>query len=122
MIAIHDGRPLLFLDVDGPLIPFRARPIGRTPATGDGIASAETSGSPLMDRLEPADGRTLLGLGCELVWATTWMADANDIVAPRLGLPQLPVVDFPDDDEMPERGLHWKTPGSVNGSEVGSTP
>jgi hypothetical protein len=36
------------------------------------------------------------------------MADANDLVSPRLGLPELPVVDFPDDDE-PERGLHWKT-------------
>jgi hypothetical protein len=37
------------------------------------------------------------------------MADANDVVAPRLGLPELPVVDFPDDDEEPENGLHWKT-------------
>jgi hypothetical protein len=37
------------------------------------------------------------------------MADANDVVAPRLGLPQLPVVDFPDDDGEPDRGLHWKT-------------
>jgi hypothetical protein len=36
------------------------------------------------------------------------MADANDLVAPRLGLPGLPVVDFPDDDET-EHGLHWKT-------------
>ena len=35
--------------------------------------------------------------------------DANEIVAPRLGLPELPVVDFPDDDEVPARGLHWKT-------------
>jgi hypothetical protein len=34
------------------------------------------------------------------------MADANDVVAPRLGLPWLPVVDF---DDEPERGLHWKT-------------
>nr|WP_211247500.1 hypothetical protein [Cryptosporangium arvum] len=40
--------------------------------------------------------------------ATTWMADANEIVAPRLGLPELPIVDFPD-DAGPARGLHWKT-------------
>ncbi|GIF00010.1 hypothetical protein [Actinoplanes rishiriensis] len=63
-----------------------------------------------MERLDPADGRRLLSLGCDLVWATTWMADANEIVAPRLGLPQLPIVPFSDDDE-PERGLHWKTRG-----------
>jgi len=36
------------------------------------------------------------------------MADANDLVAPRLGLPELPVVDFCDDDGS-EHGLHWKT-------------
>jgi hypothetical protein len=37
------------------------------------------------------------------------MADANELVAPRLGLGQLPVVEFPDDDEDPGPGLHWKT-------------
>jgi hypothetical protein len=59
-------------------------------------------------RLDSADGRRLLALRCQLVWATTWMAEANNLVAPRLGLPQLPVVEFPEEDE-PERGLHWKT-------------
>ena len=61
----------------------------------------------MLDRLDPADGRRLLGLGCRLVWATTWMTDANDLVAPRLGLAELPVVEFSDDE--PQRGLHWKT-------------
>ncbi|MEU9895121.1 hypothetical protein ACIBCS_03055 [Streptomyces phaeochromogenes] len=32
----------------------------------------------------------LMALPCELVWATTWMAEANETVAPRLGLPELP--------------------------------
>lgn len=44
------------------------------------------------------------------MWATTWMEDANEAVAPRLGLPKLRVVEWPDsgsDDEP--RGLHWKT-------------
>jgi hypothetical protein len=67
------------------------------------------SGNPLLDRLDPADGRRLLGLGGELVWATTWMADANEVISPRLGLPALPVVEFPDTDDEPARGLHWKT-------------
>lgn len=94
-------RPLLFLDVDGPLIPFRDRATGRSDVAGPG--------NPLIGRLDPADGRRLLALGCRLVWATTWMADANEVVAPRLGLPALPVVEFPDDDEEPSGGLHWKT-------------
>ncbi|MFB9692001.1 HAD domain-containing protein [Amorphoplanes digitatis] len=66
-------------------------------------------GNPLLDRLDPADGRRLLELGCRLVWATTWMGEANEVISPRLGLPELPVVDFPDADDLPERGLHWKT-------------
>jgi len=51
-----------------------------------------------------------MALGCRLVWATTWMEEANDAVSPRIGLPRLPVVEWPDFhvDEGP-RGLHWKT-------------
>jgi hypothetical protein len=97
------------LDVDGSLIPLRARPAWRTLAL-DGVAgSADAAGNPLMDRLDPADGRRLLALGCQLVWATSWMAEANELVSPRLGFPELPVVEFPHDDEDPVRGLHWKT-------------
>jgi hypothetical protein len=35
------------------------------------------------------------------------MDDANDEIAPLLGLPALPVVDWPDADE--DGPLHWKT-------------
>jgi hypothetical protein len=102
--------PLIFLDVDGPLIPFKARPVGHRRSLGVGVKQLpEGAGNPLLDRLDPDDGRRLLALGCPLVWATTWMAEANDVVSPRLGLPDLPVVDWPDDDEDPGRGLHWKT-------------
>jgi HAD domain in Swiss Army Knife RNA repair proteins len=94
---------LIFLDVDGPLIPFRSRPSERPPAP-----PAET-GNPLLGRLDPADGRRLLALNADLVWATTWESEANEVVAPRLGLPQLPVVTWPEDDEDPPRGVHWKT-------------
>jgi hypothetical protein len=95
---------LIFLDVDGPLIPLRARP--GTPA---GPVAPDPSGHPLIHRLDPADGGRLLALGGSLVWATTWMDTANELVGPRLGLPRLPVVAFADDDEMPGTGLHWKT-------------
>ena len=85
-------RPLLFLDVDGPLIPF-----GRSSGDYETFTDAD-SGNPLLSRVDPALGPRLLALGCDLVWATTWLADANECVAPLLGLPPLPVLDFPDTD------------------------
>jgi hypothetical protein len=99
-------RPLLFLDVDGPLIPFGAA--GPYPTYPGPPGS-----NPLLTRINPEYGPRLMALPCDLVWATTWMADANECVAPRIGLPELPVVFWPDpsdEDERDERGgLHWKT-------------
>ncbi|GAA2548684.1 MULTISPECIES: HAD domain-containing protein [Streptomyces] len=92
-------RPILFLDVDGPLIPFGAA--ARGPLTQEA--------NPLLGRLDPTVGARLLALPCDLVWATTWLDEANDTVAPRLGLPRLPVVDGPEEDPPGPRGLHWKT-------------
>lgn len=110
MISGAAERPLIFLDVDGPLITFSARQAGRRLPSGGAVAgSPDECGNPLLDRLDPDDGRRLLALGCDLVWATTWMADANEVISPRLGLPELPVVDWPDTDDEPSYGLHWKT-------------
>ncbi len=110
MILGSGSRPLIFLDVDGPLIPFRARLVSRRPELiGAAAAASDGQGNPLLGRLEPDDGRRLLALRCPLVWATTWAADANEVIAPRLGLPELPVVEWPDTDADPPYGLHWKT-------------
>ncbi|MFF0205880.1 HAD domain-containing protein [Streptomyces sp. NPDC005017] len=98
-------RPLLFLDVDGPLLPF-----------GDG-PQREPSGTAAdshLTRLDLRVGPRLAALPCELVWATTWEEEANTSMAPRLGLSPLPVVHWPETLDARERedrwfGLHWKT-------------
>ncbi|AVT35557.1 HAD domain-containing protein [Plantactinospora sp. BB1] len=104
-------RPLIFVDIDGVLIPFRPRPAaGADHRLGSGAGhTPDRSGNPLLDRLDPEDGHRLLALPGDLVWASTWMAEANEVVAPRLDLPAAPIVDWPDADEEPPRGVHWKT-------------
>ncbi|MFI6165412.1 HAD domain-containing protein [Nocardia sp. NPDC051052] len=106
----YEERPLLFLDVDGPLLPFGAdvRPPPQSSAAVGHLA-----------RLRPSIGLRLAALPCELVWATTWEADANAEISPRIGLPQLPVVAWPDPSGEHQRedqwfGLHWKTRTLVN--------
>ncbi|GAA0503155.1 hypothetical protein Ade02nite_36260 [Paractinoplanes deccanensis] len=91
-------RALLYLDVDGVLLPFGPRAL-----------SPADPANPLLGRLNPADGPALLALSCRLVWATTWLAEANDVIAPRLGLPTLPVLDPPAASRPPLHGLHCKT-------------
>ncbi|MBL1101839.1 HAD domain-containing protein [Streptomyces coffeae] len=105
-------RPLLFLDVDGPLIPFGAAP-QPYPTYPTGTEPLDAPANPLLTRINPEHGPRLAALPCEVVWATTWMADANECIAPRIGLPPLAVVIWPeptDVDAQDERdGLHWKT-------------
>jgi len=66
-----------------------------------------------LTRLNHEHGRQLSQLPCDLVWATTWMTDASEVIAPRIGLPELPIVNWPDEDEE-DHGLHWKTRGLVD--------
>jgi hypothetical protein len=75
---------LIFLDVDGVLIPFRGRAASMDRTSMEDEAYAR-DGNPLLDRLDPWDGRRLLALEGRLIWATTWMAEANEVVSPRLG-------------------------------------
>ncbi|MDX3095832.1 hypothetical protein PV417_14940 [Streptomyces sp. ME19-03-3] len=108
-------RPLLFLDVDGPLNPYATEPTRRPEGyTTLRVPAPAGSARPLRVWLNPAHGEALLGLGFELCWATTWMAEANRWIAPVIGLPELPYVDFgaalfayrPD-------LVHWKTEALV---------
>jgi hypothetical protein len=105
-------RPLLFLDVDGPLIPFGGS-AQDYPVFGDVGRSPGEEEDSLLARLDPGLGPRLAELGCTLVWATSWEEAANHYVAPRLGLPALPVVEWPEpsdlDDDDALAGRHWKT-------------
>jgi hypothetical protein len=109
-VADHQQRPLLFLDVDGPLLPF-----GGNPPRGPRVSGS----APHLARLRPETGRRLAALPCTLVWATTWLEDANSEIAPRIGLPNLPVVAWPEPTRADEQedqwlGLCWKTRTLVN--------
>nr|WP_281386589.1 HAD domain-containing protein [Jiangella mangrovi] len=93
----------MFLDVDGTLLPFGGP--GTPPAPG-----VTASSNPYLARIDRTLGPLLAALECDLVWATAWMDDANEVIAPLLGLPQLPVADLPgqDGDDGADR-LQWKT-------------
>ncbi|MET9885414.1 HAD domain-containing protein [Streptomyces sp. NPDC006430] len=104
----HGQLPLLFLDIDGTLIPFGAT--ARELPDGYPTYGTQPEANPLLARLDPALGPRLRALPCELVWATTWMIDANTCVAPRIGLPDLPVLAWPEpSDEAERERTHWKT-------------
>lgn len=105
--AAVPGRPLLLLDVDGVLNPYR----------GDhqwlrlwGYRSEALSLPSGIHQVwwKPEHGELLLALveetGVELAWVTAWGGRANDLLAPRLGLPTLPVVEFD------RRSPQWKFP------------
>jgi hypothetical protein len=86
-------RPLLLLDVDGPLNPFRAtKPEGytkhRLPAAGQTfeVWLNHGHGAMLLDFAQRH--------GFELAWCTTWEHDANAHIGPHIGLPKLPVIEF----------------------------
>jgi hypothetical protein len=84
----------LFLDVDGVLNAFAARGI----PDGWKLAQVKLPGfhHPLPILYDPGIGAKLLQLAqdfdCELVWCTTWQDQANEHIAPLVGLPELPFI------------------------------
>lgn len=87
----QQNKPLLLLDVDGVLIPYAAR---ERPA---GFLPYSLLGEVVW--LSPQHGAWLQPLAhqFQLTWATSWEHDANRLIAPIVGLPALPVIEFPRD-------------------------
>ncbi|MFE7191734.1 hypothetical protein [Kitasatospora sp. NPDC057541] len=124
-------RPLLLIDVDGPLNPYAAKPHRRpegytthrllTPRweaaerrrlTAYGLP--DRPAKPLRVWLNPEHGPSLTALPFDLVWATTWEHEADDFLAPLLGLPALPVITWSEPRQQPADGVFWKTPDIVS--------
>lgn len=95
-------RPLLLLDVDGVLNPFAAA------ACPPGYTEHELFPGEDLVRVSAEHGRWLRELAAvfELTWATAWGAEANRLLAPLLGLPDLPVISFPPAPFHPGYKLH----------------
>ena len=91
-------KPLLLIDVDGVL-----NPAGKQKES-KGWGLHKLAGFPVW--LNPKHGEWLndLASAYDLTWATTWEDEANEHIAPLLGLPQLPVIKFTHDhDDFPEK-------------------
>ncbi|MDH6489940.1 HAD domain-containing protein [Streptomyces sp. SAI-127] len=127
---MNTARPFLYLDVDGPLNPYAAKPHRRPEgytthrmkpegwlAQHPGLPPSRVR--PLRVWLNPSHGQALLKLTdrYDLVWATTWREEANTFIAPVLGLPPLPVVDWPTTLAPGPNGTFWKTRHLVNHAE-----
>ncbi|MEU3503261.1 hypothetical protein ABZ726_21735 [Streptomyces hundungensis] len=60
--------------------------------------------------LNPTHGPLLRSLPYDLAWATTWMNEANEMIAPVIGLPpDLPFIAWPELFATDPDGLYWKT-------------
>jgi hypothetical protein len=122
-------RGLLLLDVDGPLNPHAANRTRRPPGyttyrrtkTGWHTGREARRYKGLRVWLHPDHGDQLLTLAAEtsleLVWATTWQHEANDRIAPAIGLPSLPVIEFPGHDPTHGWNEAWKWPAVASYAE-----
>jgi hypothetical protein len=82
-------RPLLLIDVDGVLNPFVAG--GVVP---DGFDEYRIDGMRVLLAARHGDWLRSLAVDFELVWASTWEADANRHIGAVLELPPLPHIAF----------------------------
>jgi len=126
--------PVLFLDADGPLIPFAAKPHRRpegftthrlltprwTRAEQERLSRTgrpHARVKPLRVWADPTLGPRLPLGHYQAVWATTWREEANEYLADLFGLPRLPSATLPEHADTRDRlhrpgrtKPHWKLP------------
>ena len=107
------SKPLLLIDVDGVLNPFTAQVVP------EGFSEHRLNGMRVL--LSARHGIWLRELSAEfdLTWATTWEEDANTVIAPLLGLSELPYIRFSPPDPTYE-GYTLKLPDVI--AFVGDRP
>ncbi len=113
------------LDADGPLNPYEAMPDHRPdgyrehflmPPSWAAQEEIRIAASPRVREprplpvwLNPGHGARLLSLPFQLIWATTWEAEANEFISPLLGLPDLPYVAWETPRPVQRGRGCWKT-------------
>lgn len=118
-------RPILGLDVDGPLFPWDNKPSKRPEGftsyrlTRHGWYTGKDFRRYRGRRheakyvwLNPAHGPMLTSFaeqaGLEMMWLTSWGHEANERIGPAIGLPCLPVVEFAGNQEKGWARGGWK--------------
>lgn len=109
------GKPLLLIDVDGPLNPYAAkpskRPEGYLTYRKPFFDPARNKMHELRVWLNPDHGKMLnefaVSNGLELAWCTTWNSEANSWIGPKIGLTEnWPTIMF-DPIELADTNI-WK--------------
>ncbi|MFC9996668.1 HAD domain-containing protein [Nocardia sp. NPDC127526] len=115
------GRAAILLDVDGTLNPYREGERPRPPAYRRHRLRAKFGPGPktkaLTVWLHPDHGRWLRELAedgdADLVWATLWEEQANRLLCPIYGWPELEVITFGHTVFRHQDGHHGKLPTIV---------
>lgn len=110
-MEVSKKKPILLLDVDGPLNPYAAKATKRPEGfhTHRMRPKGFEVGKPLRVWLNPTHGSALKSIGYEIIWATAWNNDANTWIGPHVGLPVLEHIPLRMHLENRDSKLFWKT-------------
>lgn len=102
-------KPLLMIDVDGPLNPYANS--NNQLRKGKQFHVYKLLGFKVWLSRWHGEELNKLADTFELTWCTTWEHDANSLIGPRIGLPELPVIEFDKTWKLPSRGdgTYFKT-------------